>query len=155
MEGTFLSMAVTRSSVHINATREAVWAVLTDPMYVKQWQYGSVLETSWTVGSPIRFTTEWEGQTLQQRGTVLAVDVPTEVRYSLFAPRPGLEDRPENYFTMTYRLAVDGEGTTLTIIQEDPRPGAGERELDQSEDNPVLAALKQVAESVSSQYDAS
>lgn len=147
-------MAVTRSSVHIEATRDAVWTALTDPRCVKQWQYGSVLETDWSVGSPIRFTTEWEGQTLEQWGTVLAVEAPTEVRYSLFAPRPGLEDRPEHYFTMTYRLAVEGGGTILTVIQDDPRPGSGEGELDESGDNPILAALKQVAESVSSQPDA-
>lgn len=134
--------------MHVDAPREAVWSVLTDPAYVAQWQYGSVVETSWSVGSPIRFTSEWEGRTVEQWGTVLAVDAPREVRYSLFAPRPDLEDRPENYFTMTYRLEVVDGGTTLTITQEDPRPGAGEGDHHEDEESPVLAAVKQLAESL-------
>ncbi|MGI8904050.1 MAG: hypothetical protein ACR2IP_10410 [Solirubrobacteraceae bacterium] len=40
-----------------------MWAVVTDPAYVKQWQYGTVLSTDWAVDSPIRFTSEWEGKT--------------------------------------------------------------------------------------------
>jgi len=34
-------------------SRESVWAVVTQPGYVKQWQYGSNLDTDWSVGSPI------------------------------------------------------------------------------------------------------
>lgn len=139
-------MQITRSSVHIEAPRETVWVALTDPKYVKKWQYGSILSTDWTVGSPIRFTSEWEGQTFEQWGTVIAVVAPEELRYSLFAPRPELEDAPENYFTMTYTLEAYGAGTNLTITQHDPRTGADENPAD--EDNPVLESLKMLAESI-------
>lgn len=145
-------MRVSTSKVHIEARPQTVWAVVTDPAYVKQWQYGSVLHTTWTVGSPVRFTSEWKGQTFEQWGTVLAVEPPARLRYSLFAPRPGLEDQPENYFTMIYTLAAVDGGTDLTITQEDPREvGGGEgsdNEESNDEENPVLAALKRVAESV-------
>jgi uncharacterized protein YndB with AHSA1/START domain len=146
-------MRVTRSDVHIEAPREAVWRVLTEPDYVKQWQYGSVLETDWTIGSPIRFTSTWDGQTFEQWGTVLAVASPSELRYSLFAPRPELEDKPENYFTMTYSLRVDAAGTALVITQEDPREEGPAPEAGDSGDNPVLAALKGLAESVAAGRD--
>ena len=43
------------------ARRVVVWAVITESAYVQQWQYGSALSTDWSTGSPIRFTTEWEG----------------------------------------------------------------------------------------------
>jgi uncharacterized protein YndB with AHSA1/START domain len=138
---------VSSSSVRIEAPPEIVWSVVTEPSYVKQWQYGSDLSTDWTVGSPIRFTSEWEGQTFEQWGVVLEVEAPARLRYSLFAPRPDLEDRPENYFTMTYTLAEDASATNLTITQEDPRPGAGEPDEGEEADNPVLAALKSLAES--------
>jgi hypothetical protein len=75
----------------------------------------------WDTG---RFTSEWQGQTFEQWGTVVLVDAPNRLAYSLFAPRPDLEDKPENYFTMTYILDSDEGATTLTILQEDPRPGA-------------------------------
>ena len=122
--------------------------MLTDPAHVRQWQYGSVLETDWSPGSPIRFTAEWDGQRFEQWGTVLAFDPPVELRYSLFAPRPDLEDRPENHFTMTYRLAAESGGTTLTIVQQDSRPGADDLpEEEPDAENPVLLALKGLAES--------
>lgn len=92
---------------------------------------------------------EWEGQSFEQWGRVLAFDPPASLSYSLFAPRPDLEDLPENYFTMTYTLAEQAGGTELAIIQDDPRPGAGsgDDEADDAE-NPVLTALKQQAETL-------
>jgi hypothetical protein len=65
---------------------------------------------------------------------------------SLFAPRPGLEDSPENYFIMSYILTTENEQTKLEIIQEDNRPNAVQ-EAPQGEENPVLQSLKKVAES--------
>ncbi|MFB8004052.1 SRPBCC domain-containing protein [Nocardia sp. NPDC056000] len=138
-------MCTVTSKVRIEAPREIVWAVLTDPEYVRQWQYGSVLSTDWSIGSPIRFTTEWDGTTFEQWGTVLLVDSPARLRYSLFAPRPELEDKPENYFTMGYALEDDAGATELTITQEDPRETDGVEGDDEGE-SPVLAALKALAE---------
>jgi uncharacterized protein YndB with AHSA1/START domain len=139
-------MRVSTSSVQIKAPRKIVWAAVTLPEHVRQWQYGSDLTTDWIVGHPIRFSARWQDQTLEQWGTVVEYDAPKRLCYSLFAPRPGLEDLPENYFTMTYALVeVDGV-TTLTFTQEDPRAD-GDDESD--DDNPVLAALRDVAESLS------
>jgi len=155
-------MRVSRSRVRIDAPAETVWAVLTEPRYVQQWQYGSVLDTDWSVGSMIRFTTEWNRTTFEQWGTVLVAQAPQELRYSLFAPRPGLDDKPENYFTMIYSLAPDSGATLVTITQEDPRPLAAGTTEDEEEDedaeadaeNPVLQALKSLAESLTDSKDA-
>ena len=143
---TLRGMRVSTSHVRINAPRERVWAVLTDPELVRQWQYGSNVDTDWAAGSPIRFTSEWQGKRFEQWGTVLDVTAPEQLRYSLFAPRPDVEDRPENYFTMTYRLDTENGITLLTITQEDPREQPGQGPDQQDEDNPVLAALKAVAD---------
>jgi hypothetical protein len=117
---------------------------------VRRWQYDSELTTEWIIGRPIRFRAEWEGRAFEQWGTVLEFDAPKRLRYSLFAPRPGLDDRPENYFTMTYELVgVDG-GTKVTFVHEDPR----EIEVfqnDTEEESPVLIALRGVAESLVSE----
>ena len=63
----------------------------------------------------------------------------------MFAPRPDLEDKPENYFVMSYLLIADNEQTKLEIIQNDNRPGAVQEEP-QGEENPILQGLKQIAE---------
>jgi uncharacterized protein YndB with AHSA1/START domain len=138
-------MATNISVIHINASKEKVWHIITNPAMVKLWQYGSDLITTWQVGSSIRFSTEWQGKLFEQWGQVLEL-VPNQlVKYSLFAPRPDLEDKPENYFIMHYVLTGENGITTLTIIQEDNRPNAAQ-EAPQGEENPVLQLLKQIAE---------
>lgn len=140
-------MAKNNSTITINAPISIVWDILTKPEYVKQWQFGSDLLTDWSIGSDIRFKTEWEDQVFEQWGKVLDVKVNELIRYSLFAPRPGLEDKPENYFEMNYVLtSVEGK-TKLEIIQNDNRAGAKQEEP-QGEENPILKGMKQLAEAV-------
>lgn len=135
------------SMIRINASKEKVWRALTEPAHVKSWQYGSDLTTDWKPGSDIRFRTAWEDKVFEQWGKVLEVKPYDLIRYSLFAPRPGLDDLPENYFIMNYVL-TDGNGyTELKITQEDHRPGA-RQEDPQGEENPVLQGLKKIAESL-------
>lgn len=138
-------MATNISRISINATLQKVWDTLTKPEFVKLWQYGSDLQTNWEVGSPIRFVTKWEDKVFEQWGTVLEFSPTSKLRYSLFAPRPDLEDKPENYFEMIYSLTNNNGQTKLEIIQEDNRPNAVQED-EQGEENPVLKMLKQIAE---------
>jgi uncharacterized protein YndB with AHSA1/START domain len=138
-------MATNISTLKINATRQKVWDTLTKPEFVKLWQYGSELLTSWEVGSDIKFSTAWEGKVFEQWGKVLEVNATESLKYSLFAPRPNLEDKPENYFLMSYVLTDENGQTKLEIIQEDNRPHATQ-EAPQGEENPILKLLKQIAE---------
>lgn len=138
-------MATNISIITINASIQKVWDVLTLPEKVKLWQFGSDLVTTWEVGTSIQFITEWDGTTFKQWGEVLGFKEHEMLTYSLFAPRPDLEDKPENYFTMTYVLTPDNDQTKLEIIQEDNRPNAVQEEV-QGEENSVLKLLKEVAE---------
>lgn len=140
-------MATNISTIVLNAPIEKVWNVLTKPELVKQWQYGSDLITDWKVNSEIRFRNEWEGQVFEQWGKVLEIIPNQKIRYSLFFPRPGLEDKPENYFIMSYVLSEENQKTKLEIIQEDNRPEAKQEEP-QGEENPILQALKAVVASL-------
>lgn len=138
-------MATNISIIKINASTQKVWDTITKPELVKLWQYGSDLLTSWEIGSDIKFRTEWEDKVFVQWGKVLE-NIPTEiVKYSLFAPRPDLEDKPENYFIMSYVLTDENGQTKLEIIQEDNRPNAVQEDP-QGEENPVLKSLKNIAE---------
>lgn len=138
-------MATNISTIKIKAASQKVWDILTKPEFVKQWQFGSELTTDWKVGSDIRFKTEWEGTIFEQWGTVLEMRTNELIKYSLFAPRPGLEDKPENYFVMSYILTANNGQTKLEIIQDDNRPGAVQEEPN-GEENPILLGLKQLAE---------
>lgn len=136
------------STILINASPGKVWEALVSPPLVKQWQFGSELLTDWTPGSAIRFRTEWQGTVFEQWGTVLEVQPHSLLRYTLFAPGPGREDREEFYFTMNYILLPEGNATLLKIVQEDNRPGAVQ-ESPQGEENPILAGLKTLVENQS------
>ena len=137
------------SKVHLAVPPSKAWTALTRPDCVAKWQYGAVLTTTWEVGSRIVFRVEWEGQVFEQWGEMLEFREPERVRYRLFAPRPGLEDKPENYFEMVYTLEPRDGGTLVTLSQHDPRPPTGQPEAETpDEENPVLLALKTVAESL-------
>ena len=138
-------MAINSSTIKINAPIQKVWDIITKPEFVKLWQYGSDLLTTWESGSDIRFRTEWEDKVFEQWGKVLEFRPNEIVKYSLFAPRPDLEDKAENYFIMSYVLTDDNGHTILEIIQEDNRPNAIQEEP-QGEENQVLRSLKQLAE---------
>src|SRR5678815_3398503 len=117
-----LQVKTSDSTVKILASAKKVWLALTSPGLVKQWQYGSDLLTTWEVGAPIVFRNEWNGQVFEQKGTVFEFSPESRLRYSLFFPRPDLQDIPEHYIYMTYEL-VESDGTTsLLVRQEDPRP---------------------------------
>jgi uncharacterized protein YndB with AHSA1/START domain len=138
-------MTTNISKIKINAPISKVWKTVTEPEMVKLWQFGSDLITTWKVGSEIKFVTEWEGQIFEQWGKILEVRENELLKYSLFAPRPDLEDKPENYFVMSYFLTEENGITELEIIQEDNRPNAIQEEQ-QGEENPILKSLKDLAE---------
>lgn len=138
-------MATNISTIRINASIQKVWDAITKPELVKLWQYGSDLLTNWEVGSDIKFRSEWEGKVFEQWGKILEIKPAEFLKYSLFAPRPDLEDNPENYFIMNYVLTNENGQTKLEIIQEDNRPNAVQEEP-QGEENPILKSLKDIAE---------
>ena len=138
-------MATNISNVTINAAKHKIWDILTKPEFVKLWQYGSELQTTWEVGTTIKFRTEWEDKVFEQWGTIIEFKPAEKLSYSLFAPRIDLEDKPENYFIMNYVLTEINGKIKLEIIQEDNRPNAVQEEQ-QGEENPVLKSLKEIAE---------
>ncbi|RXM49239.1 SRPBCC family protein [Flavobacterium sp. YO12] len=138
-------MATNISTTILNASIEEVWNALTKPELVKQWQYGSELITDWKTGNEIRFRNEWQGQVFEQWGSILEIVPNQKIKYSLFFPRPELEDKPENYFIMSYILSEENYKVKLQIIQEDNRPGAIQEEP-QGDENPILQSLKTLVE---------
>jgi uncharacterized protein YndB with AHSA1/START domain len=138
-------MATNISKIHLAAPIDKVWNALVQPELVKKWQYGSDLITDWKIGSAIRFRNEWDGQVFEQWGNVLEFVPNQKIKYSLFFPRPELEDKPENYFIMSYILAEENGKIKLEIQQEDNRPGAVQEEP-QGEENPILQSLKSLVE---------
>jgi len=116
------------------------------PGLVKQWQYGSDLLTTWEVGTPIIFRNEWNGRIFEQKGSVLEFLPESRLKYSLFFPRPDLQDIPEHHMFMTYELTESEGATSLLVRQEDPRPSAPDESTGGAEGPDVLSVLKELVE---------
>jgi len=101
----------------IHAPVSKVWDGLTLPELVKQYFFGTQLVTTWQPGTPIYFRGEWEGKPYEDKGTVLQYEAGKMLEYDYFSSWSDLEDLPENYQRITYRVKAKGNGTVLTITQ--------------------------------------
>ena len=137
-------MTTHRAEITIQAAPQRVFEALTKPELVKLWQYGRVVTTDWQVGSKIEFSSEGQGgaETFKEWGTILEMRPNQLIKYNLFTPSGGLEDKLENYCVTSYVISADNGHARLEIIQEDNRPGG----FTPSTLKPILVALKNVAE---------
>lgn len=106
------------TEINFKAPAAKVWQGLTDPAMVKEYFFGTNLESSWKVGEPITFSGEWDGNKYQDKGTILDIDPGKFVKYSYWSSMGGTEDKPENYANITYSLAEKDGETKLTITQD-------------------------------------
>ncbi|MCW3094172.1 MAG: hypothetical protein JWP81_5241 [Ferruginibacter sp.] len=136
-----------KATITIHATAEQVWDALTTPEIIKQYFFGTNAISDWKEGSPIIFKGEWEGKSYEDKGTILVAEAPKLFRYSYWSSMSGLEDRPENYFTITYELFENEGDTMLTVTQENIRD---EKVAEHTEENwrKVLNDMKALLERV-------
>jgi uncharacterized protein YndB with AHSA1/START domain len=135
-------MAIHTASVIIDAPAQKVFAALTQPELVKLWQFGKTVHSDWHTGHPIKFIAENEGKALEQWGTILDIRTNELIKYNLFTPTPGVEDKQEHYNITSYILTNENGQTKIELIQEDNRPfGFVPATL-----KPILVALKRVVE---------
>jgi uncharacterized protein YndB with AHSA1/START domain len=108
-------------TVLIEATPALVWEALTQPAQMRQWmgepEINIEVRTTWEVGGPIQIKGFHHAQFINT-GKVLAF-VPNELlRYTHTSSVSRLPDVPESYTLMEFRLAPQGEQTSLTITLE-------------------------------------
>jgi uncharacterized protein YndB with AHSA1/START domain len=106
------------ASILINASVDQVWEALTEPGIIKQYFFNTNTKTDWKAGSPIVFSGEYEGKSYVDKGTVLDVEKNKHIKYTYWSQLSGMEDKPENYVTITYKLSEQLDGTLLQVSQE-------------------------------------
>lgn len=136
---------VATAEIDVKAPPERVWSALTDPKQIKQYMFGSDVETDWQPGSAIVWKGEYEGKPYEDKGKIVSVDPEHQLVVTHFSPMSGLEDTPDNYHTLTYGLESRGAGTHLTLSQDH---NANEDEAKHSRENwqNMLTQLKGVVE---------
>ena len=129
----------------INAPLTKVWSALVDPEQIKRYLYGTVTETTWEVGTPIRFTGDWEGTPYIDKGEILAFEPQKKLQYTYLSSFTGLADEPQNYSTVTFEVTPKGDATNLTVTQSSFKD---ETHRDHSKTNweHVLGGIKKLLE---------
>src|SRR3984957_2837730 len=106
------------AEIDIAAPASAVWEALTDPERIKQYFMGATVETDWQPGSAITWSGEYNGKPYQDKGSIVEVQPQRLLVLTHFSPMTGQPDLPENYHTITYRLAERDGKTTLSLSQD-------------------------------------
>jgi uncharacterized protein YndB with AHSA1/START domain len=107
-----------KATTVINASAAQVWNALTDPELIKQYLFGTQVITDWKVGSPITYKGVWEGKPYEDKGQIVSVAPEKLLVSTYWSAFTGMPDEPENYSTVRYELAPEGDGTRITIIQD-------------------------------------
>jgi uncharacterized protein YndB with AHSA1/START domain len=141
MENNFIAEA----SIVVNAPASKVWEALTNPAMVKQYLFGTDVQSDWKKGSSITYTGEWDGKKYKDKGVILEIEPEKYLLSTYWSSMSGTEDKPENYQKVGYRLTPEGERTKLIITQENAKT---QEAADHSKKNweMVLGGLKKLVQ---------
>ena len=110
------------ASVEISASPAQVWNALTDPELIRQYFFGTQVETTWEPGSPITWSGEYDGKTYRDKGEIIEAVPEERLVVTHFSSMSGQDDVPENYHELTYQLENEGTATRLTLEQDNTPP---------------------------------
>jgi uncharacterized protein YndB with AHSA1/START domain len=136
---------IATAETEIDAPRAKVWVALTDPEQIKQYMFGSQVETDWKQGSPIVWKGEYEGKKYEDKGEIVEIEPERRLKVTHFSPLSGQEDRPENYHSLVYELE-ESRGRTHVSLSQDNNPDEEAAEHSRANWEKMLAGLKQVVE---------
>ncbi|GAB4319517.1 MAG: SRPBCC family protein [Bacteroidales bacterium] len=138
---------IVEKHLEIAATPEQVWDTITNPDLVRQYFFGVNVETDWQPGSEIIFSGTFEGGSFRDKGIVLECDPARTLSYSYYSSFSGLEDLPENYSMVTYKLEKKDNRTLLILTQAGFANETSLQHADAAWDQ-VLNGLKKIAENI-------
>ena len=137
---------IVSGSVIINAPSSKVWDALTNPSKIKEYLFGTETITDWKAGSEIIFQGEYQGQKYRDKGIIKELTRQETISYTYWSGFTGLEDKPENYSLVTYKLEkINDKTTNFTWTQ---KGFADERGYEHSKNGvkEILQQIKSVAE---------
>ena len=110
---------IASSNINIQSTPEKVWDVLTNPEKIKEYLFGTEVLTDWNIGSLIVFQGEYNGQQYKDKGNVIENTKNELLKYDYWSGFSGLEDEPENYSLVTYKIEnLDNSSVNFTWHQQ-------------------------------------
>jgi uncharacterized protein YndB with AHSA1/START domain len=140
-----MSTYVATAECEIEASPEDVWRGLTDLEAIREFMFGSEVQTDWKPGSPITWKGEYEGKSYEDKGEIVTVEPGRLLEVTHFSPLSGQEDKPENYHRVRYELQA-ADGRTRVRLTQDNSGSAEEAEHSSATWQAMLDGLKKVVE---------
>ena len=143
-----------KNNITINAPVKKVWDVLTNPEQTKKYMFGCETVSDWKHGSTLEWKGNYEGKEMVfVKGNIVNIIPEKFLAYTTIDPNnTAMEDKPENYLTVTYNLKEENGVTVLTVTQGDYNKVAdGESRYKEAYNNgegwnPILIEIKKIAE---------
>jgi uncharacterized protein YndB with AHSA1/START domain len=136
---------ISRTETTINAPASKVWHALTSPDAISEFMFGTRVETDWKIGSDIKWTGNYEGKTYEDKGKILQVLPEKLLQHTYHSSMSGIEDKPENYFNVSYELEEANGSTTVTLTNSN-LPDEKSKEHSEKNWEGLLQKLKEVVE---------
>ncbi|UKA63068.1 SRPBCC domain-containing protein [Arthrobacter sp. FW306-04-A] len=136
---------IASSCIAIQASADRVWSVLTDPLAIREFMFGTDVVTDWTVGGPIAWRGIWKGKAYEDKGVILEFEPGRRLVNTHFSPLSGQDDEPGNYHTLTWTLEPEGAATKLTLTQ-DNNASADEAAHSKGMWDSLVESVKNIAE---------
>ena len=147
-----MSLNIT-NTITIDAPVSKVWDALTNPAQTKKYMFGCETVSDWKIGSPLLWKGTYEGkEMIFVKGNIVGIKAPEFLSYTTIDPNSNIDDKAENYLTVTYDLKVEKGKTILTVTQGDYSVVAdGDRRYKESYNggegwNPILTEIKKLVE---------
>jgi len=131
------------ASIIINAPPSRVWVELTKPQFIEQVLFDRQASGGWRIGSPILYRGVWQGKSNEGTAEFLQVEPERLVLSSLWNSPSAVAGNPTNFMTVRYELAASGDGTELTLIQENDAMQPGPVDIPQEDWVEALEDIKQ------------
>jgi uncharacterized protein YndB with AHSA1/START domain len=123
---------VAKATTSIKATKSQVWEALVTPNAIKEYMFGTDVESNWRKGSEITWKGEYKNRKYEDKGVILKIEPEQTLQYSHFSPLSGKPDSPENYHTVTIHLSGSGRETRVSLAQDNNADEHGLKESEQT-----------------------
>ena len=136
---------IAQAEIVIQAPADEVWRALTEPDLIEKYLFGTRVETDWQVGSPIVYRGIWQGKAYEDKGIILDVVPERRLVSTFWSALSGVPDEPAYYKNVTYELIRQGDGTRVSVTQDN---NASPEEAQHSAQNwrSVLQGMKELLE---------
>ncbi len=144
---------IIKNTIQISAQASKVWDVLVNPEQTKKYMFGCETVSDWKKGSELLWRGEYEGkEMIFVKGSILDIQPGKFLAYTTIDPNSNIDDKSENYLTVTYDLTEKDGKTIFTVTQGDySKVAEGERRYTESYNNgegwnPILVQIKKLVE---------